>query len=1124
MTSNGQQPQRDSRTLAAWAILALQIAGLVLLLLFGQDTIAALRGGQPQPATLATAVVEATDAPQAAAAEPTAEPATEVAATTVPALPSAEDAGVLAPEDVAVDAGALAPADDGAPAWLAQVVEGVVPDASAGQPGVPPHLLLSPPDATGPGLALTTPNGLDLTRPQMRVVPIAALLAWLQARNDTAGQDALEDLQSLLEEQPAPDEASVPPSPLLGGSSQMMVARVTYEGFRGGQGVAYIGRVATGDDAPPTNESGLNYFFQGVTADGKHYVFMSWPVAAAFLPDGPADVPADTLASMAADSQAYYDGMRAQLEAAAADDLQPAPEAMDDMIASLAIGAGAAEAAAQDSAPGSPADAAGFVWNWTGRTGGDGDESAVANPQDYNLVFWPDGTFSVKADCNVGRGTWTANDDGTVSLVPGPMTMAACAPDSRDGEFLQALAAARSLAFNESGDMVMTLTDGSSAVFANVGPAEAEAMPSAEAQPDAAEAGLTGVTLQWPGFTGADGNTVTVENPENYSLVFLPDGTFNFRADCNMGAGVYEYDDGALTLATGAMTLAACPEGSQSDTFVSFLNDVTSAEPGPDGNPILTTASGSSATFVNTGPVETPGAPAGGELVGTVWQWTEFQDTAGLNDLTVPNPEDYLLTFMPDGSFAVKADCNVGQGDYTVDGAALALAVGPMTRAACGPDSLGDRYVQFLNATATHVFDQDGQLVLNLKFDSGNLVFADGGPAEMPAAEEPEAQPAADEAGVAGVTLQWPGFTDADGNTVAAENPEDYFLVLLPDGTFTFKADCNVGTGVYEYGPDGALTLTPGAMTLAACPEGSQADAFLAFLSDVNGATVDADGNPTLTTNAGDSATFVNLGPVEAPPGEAAAEGDLLDVVWQWTALGGPATDIQVDDPERYYLVFLDDGTYLFVADCNRGSGTYTRDGSTLALAPGPMTLVACDEGSQSDQFVALFNQVEGYTLDGGNLLLTLPDGNVATLANAGPFSGMDTGGGATGDDAAGATDSGTGAPLSGAVWQWATFRDAKQDYAVPDTTDYTIVFNNDGTVNVVADCNNASGAYTINSDGTMTLSVRAMTRAACPEGSLSNSFIEYLNMAGPFEVDEAGVLTIELLADGGTMTFVQAP
>ena len=74
-------------------------------------------------------------------------------------------------------------------------------------------------------------------------------------------------------------------------------------------------------------------------------------------------------------------------------------------------------------------------------------------------------------------------------------------------------------------------------------------------------------------------------------------------------------------------------------------------------------------------------------------------------------------------------------------------------------------------------------------------------------------------------------------------------------------------------------------------------------------------------------------------------------------------------------------------------------------------------------------------------------------------------------------TNGGAAAPLAG-FRRWATFRDAKQDYLVPATTDYTLTFNDDGTVAVVADCNTGQGTYTVNSDGTLTIAVQLLTRA----------------------------------------------
>ena len=197
---------------------------------------------------------------------------------------------------------------------------------------------------------------------------------------------------------------------------------------------------------------------------------------------------------------------------------------------------------------------------------------------------------------------------------------------------------------------------------------------------------------------------------------------------------------------------------------------------------------------------------------------------------------------------------------------------------------------------------------------------------------------------------QWP-VTDAEGNPVEVDNPEDYFLVLWPDGTFNFQADCNVGVGSYTYDAGGALTLLPGPMTRAACPDGSQADAFLAFLGDVTSLTPGDDGAPTLATADGRSATFVNTGPTTAAEPEAPT-GELLDIVWQWAALEDGGQSTTVANPERYTLTFLDDGTIAFVADCNNGTGGYTLEGMLLTLQPGAMTAAACAEGSLGDQYV----------------------------------------------------------------------------------------------------------------------------------------------------------------------------
>ena len=110
-----------------------------------------------------------------------------------------------------------------------------------------------------------------------------------------------------------------------------------------------------------------------------------------------------------------------------------------------------------------------------------------------------------------------------------------------------------------------------------------------------------------------------------------------------------------------------------------------------------------------------------------------------------------------------------------------------------------------------------------------------------------------------------------------------------------------------------------------------------------------------------------------------------------------------------------------------------------------------------------------------------------------------------------------TADPLAGTSWRWIAFRDMKQDFSVTGT--YTIAFAGDGTVSVVADCNAGSGTYAVNGEAGLTISIRATTDAVCPPGSLGDAFIENLNFAGLFTID-ADTLTVEIMADGGWMTF----
>ena len=122
------------------------------------------------------------------------------------------------------------------------------------------------------------------------------------------------------------------------------------------------------------------------------------------------------------------------------------------------------------------------------------------------------------------------------------------------------------------------------------------------------------------------------------------------------------------------------------------------------------------------GSTEETSKPATPELVGQTWYWQKYVDNADLHNIVVGDPSKYSLEFLPDGTYQIQADCNRGSGEYIVDGSNLTIKPGPLTRAACGPDSLDTKFLAKLGDVVTYVL-KDGMLYLNLKMDAGDMVF-----------------------------------------------------------------------------------------------------------------------------------------------------------------------------------------------------------------------------------------------------------------------------------------------------------------------------------------------------------------------------------------------------------------
>ncbi|MFM2357960.1 MAG: hypothetical protein RJA61_697, partial [Candidatus Parcubacteria bacterium] len=103
------------------------------------------------------------------------------------------------------------------------------------------------------------------------------------------------------------------------------------------------------------------------------------------------------------------------------------------------------------------------------------------------------------------------------------------------------------------------------------------------------------------------------------------------------------------------------------------------------------------------------------------WVWV----SADYNDGRVITPkktEAFTLTFNSNGTFSASTDCNGVGGNYTVKGNQITFGQMISTKMFCEGSQETD-FNQLLANTSSFFFTSRGQLILELKFDSGTVTF-----------------------------------------------------------------------------------------------------------------------------------------------------------------------------------------------------------------------------------------------------------------------------------------------------------------------------------------------------------------------------------------------------------------
>jgi heat shock protein HslJ len=340
------------------------------------------------------------------------------------------------------------------------------------------------------------------------------------------------------------------------------------------------------------------------------------------------------------------------------------------------------------------------------------------------------------------------------------------------------------------------------------------------------------------------------------------------------------------------------------------------------------------------------------------WHWAALAETEPAGQSLVPEPQNYLLAFQPEGQFIFRADCNVGSGTYAADGSNLALQLGAVTMADCGPASMSNEYTGLLGSVVAFG-EQDGRLVLGLG-DNVGLMFFDNGGASQPVgpsgAATPPPQPAQPTPTMGVLPMAIPRFPPEAGAGVD----------VILDGGQSQPGSSPIVRYTWEFG-DGT-TVEGATVSHAYAAPGVYAVTLAVVAEDGLGSS--ATGQIVVTQDQPPAPTQ----PPEPSP-TAGQGGALVGPTWRWSELIEEGEPTIIPTAQTYTLKFEPDLTLQVTADCNSGTGLYAVDGDRIRLNVSGVSQTECAADSLAQQYLELLSSVDEYELDEGLLLLYPSEG-----------------------------------------------------------------------------------------------------------------------------------------------------
>lgn len=458
-----------------------------------------------------------------------------------------------------------------------------------------------------------------------------------------------------------------------------------------------------------------------------------------------------------------------------------------------------------------PADTAGdealnnILWQWTDVTETDPAALPLSPvPEQYTIGFQYGGTVAIQADCNRVIGAFS-RDGEALSIQLGPSTMAFCGEESLDQQFLALLGDVSAMAVAD-GRLTLTTNSGATLGFRDGG-----LLPGAVGlKPSQISFASTGLALAYD-------TRVVPATPYDESSPPGPSGLPE-HLQVTFGAPAAADDAQAPVMviipAAAYEALWAANENESISVTLGQIAELAYNPPNPgptSGVPVLpwervTGFNDVAAQFAGLMSAEESAAKDGYRFAGRF-----AQDPTPV----VNNTMQFIAqAFTNDGEFLVA----FFYPPLTTDLLPTALDEVPAEQ--------GDAYLD----------DPAGQIAL-VTAELNEATAADWQPdlGELDALVAALRIDGMAANGLEGRTWLWTGRTPVGGAFQPVADPASYTVTYNEDGTLFFQADCNSGGGSYAAlgGLSGSVTHTLGAMTLAACPDGSRMDEFTGALSAV---------------------------------------------------------------------------------------------------------------------------------------------------------------------------------------------------------------------------------------------------------------------------------------------------